>query len=163
MKTRKICLLGDFGVGKTSLTTRFVRNVFSERYQTTVGVKIDTKEIDLRGLPMKLVIWDLAGRDALSTASIQYLRGAAGYLLVADATRAASFEAAKTLHREAQQVLGVVPFVTLLNKADLTGQREIAEDSAAALTREGYSAFDTSALSGENVERAFALLAERIA
>jgi len=160
MKTRKICVLGDFSVGKTSLTSRFVRNVFSERYQTTVGVKIDTLELDLAGEPIKLVIWDLAGTDALSTVSLSYLRGASGYLLVADATRALTFESAKNLHAAAQKFLGPVPFVVLLNKADLAAEREIALDSAAKLREEGWLAFDTSARSGENVEHAFLALAK---
>jgi len=162
MKTRKICLLGDFAVGKTSLIARFVTNVFHERYQTTVGVKIDTKEVSVAGQDVKMVIWDLAGSSALSSTSFNYLRGASGYVLVADATRGSTFETAKTLHASAQKFLGSVPFVVLLNKSDLTMQREIAQSSATDLCAHGWSAFDTSALSGENVERAFLELAGRL-
>lgn len=162
MKTKKICVIGDFAVGKTSLIARFVSNVFSERYHTTVGVKIDTKILSCNGEALKLVIWDLAGSDVISSAAYSYLRGCSGYLLVADATRGASFEVAKSLHATTQGFLGEVPFVLLLNKSDLIGQREIALDSAQTLLAQGWCALDTSALSGENVELAFAQLAERL-
>ncbi len=67
--SRKVCMLGDFGVGKTSLVARYVRNTFSEKYLTTVGVKVDSRVIALPGeIDLKLVIWDIAGRPR-STAS----------------------------------------------------------------------------------------------
>ena len=88
---RKICMLGDFGVGKTSLVSRFVRNTFSEKYLTTVGVKVDSKEVDRGGRgPLKLVVWDIAGKSALDALNMSYLRGASGLLLVADGTREAN-------------------------------------------------------------------------
>ena len=80
MIKKKVCVVGDFAVGKTSLTQKFVNNVFSEKYLTTVGVKIDTMEID----QTKLVIWDLAGRDSLSPINLSYLAGASGVIYVAD-------------------------------------------------------------------------------
>ena len=68
MLTRKICMIGDFAVGKTSLVSRYVRQTFSEAYQTTIGVKIDSKIIQLpSGDDLKLVLWDIAGSNALST------------------------------------------------------------------------------------------------
>ncbi|HET7777303.1 MAG TPA: EutP/PduV family microcompartment system protein, partial [Rudaea sp.] len=63
MLQKKICLLGAFGVGKTSLTQRFVSSIFSDKYLTTVGVKIDKKAVDVGATPVSLVIWDIAGED----------------------------------------------------------------------------------------------------
>ena len=85
---KKICLIGDFAVGKTSLVKRYVDQVFSEDYTTTVGVSIVTKEVQLdRDSMVKLIIWDIAGADKLTTVSHAYLQGANGYVLVADGTR----------------------------------------------------------------------------
>jgi len=83
MIKKKICMVGDFSVGKTSLTQKFVNNVFSEKYLTTIGVKIDTVEVN----ETKLIVWDVAGRDSLSPINASYLVGAAGVVLVADGTR----------------------------------------------------------------------------
>ena len=85
MRAHKLCLLGDFGVGKTSLVARFVRSTFSDKYLTTVGVKVDSKEVALPGrAPLKLVIWDIAGRGTLDAPGANYLRGASALLMVAD-------------------------------------------------------------------------------
>src|SRR5215211_7084781 len=86
---KKICMLGGFSVGKTSLVKRFVESVFSETYLTTVGVKIDKKTVDLGERAVNLILWDVAGEDDISAVrmSYYYLRGCAGYVLVADGTR----------------------------------------------------------------------------
>ncbi|MFN6951418.1 MAG: Rab family GTPase, partial [Albidovulum sp.] len=86
MIQKKICLLGAFAVGKTSLVARFVRSTFSDKYLTTVGVKIDRKDLDLPGTPVTLMLWDLAGEDEFNTVQMSYLRGSAGLLIVADGT-----------------------------------------------------------------------------
>ena len=87
MIQKKICLLGGFGVGKTSLVSRFVHSIFSDKYLTTVGVKIDKKRVDLGSQQVDLVIWDIYGEDDFQKVRMSYLRGASGYLLVADGTR----------------------------------------------------------------------------
>ena len=98
-RAHKVCMLGDFGVGKTSLVARFMRNTFSDRYLTTVGVKVDSKEVDCgeQGA-VKLVVWDIAGGSALDALNMSYLRGAGGLLLVADGTRASTMRTAIDLH-----------------------------------------------------------------
>src|SRR5207302_7436931 len=83
---KKICVLGGFGVGKTSLVKRYIESIFSESYLTTVGVKIDKKTVDLTDRIVNLILWDIAGEDDLSSLRVAYLRGSAGYLLVADGT-----------------------------------------------------------------------------
>ena len=87
MKVKKVCLVGDFAVGKTSLVARFVNHTFSDRYLTTVGVSIKTKIIERAPVgKLKLIIWDIAGEDKFSRAAERYLHGAHGLLVVADGT-----------------------------------------------------------------------------
>ena len=81
-------MLGGFSVGKTSLIKRFVESVFSEKYLTTVGVKIDKKTVDVQGRSVNLILWDIAGEDDTATIRMSYLRGCSGYLRVADGTPA---------------------------------------------------------------------------
>ena len=88
MIQKKVCLLGGTGVGKTSLVAQFVHSIFSDKYLTTVGVKIDKKSVDVDGTDVELVIWDVYGHDDFQKLRVSYLRGTSGYLLVADGTRA---------------------------------------------------------------------------
>ncbi len=99
---KKICMLGGFSVGKTSLVKRFVESVFSETYLTTVGVKIDKKTVDLSDRIVNLILWDLAGEDDISSLRMSYLRGSAGYVLVADGTRPSTLEVALSLRRRVE-------------------------------------------------------------
>ena len=99
-------MLGAFSVGKTSLVKRYVESVFSETYLTTVGVKIDKKTVEVKGRQVALILWDIAGEDEVSTVRMSYLRGSAGYLLVADGTRAASLEVARSLRRASRPSSG---------------------------------------------------------
>src|SRR5258705_13557628 len=116
---KKICLLGAFGVGKTSLTRRYVSSIFSDTYLTTVGVKIDKKLLDVGTTPVSLVIWDIAGEDEVSAVRTSYLRGAAGYLLVVDVTRAQTLSVARSIRERVAAEVGDVPFLCLLNKTDV--------------------------------------------
>src|ERR1044071_1650162 len=83
-------MIGAFAVGKTSLVARFVKSIFSEKYLTTVGVKIDKKSLSVGDQEMTLILWDLAGEDEFMQVRMSYLRGSAGYFLVADGTRRAT-------------------------------------------------------------------------
>src|SRR3984885_14227382 len=116
---KKVCMLGGFSVGKTSLVKRFVESVFSEAYLTTVGVKIDKKIVDLPGRIVNLILWDLAGEDDIASLRMSYLRGAAGYVLVADGTRPSTLDVALSLRNRVETEYGSLPFVLLLNKHDL--------------------------------------------
>lgn len=163
MISKKICMVGDFGVGKSSTVARYVNNVFSEKYQTTVGVKIDTKQLDIsQRQSLKMVIWDIAGTDNLKQMNANYLRGAAAYLLVADGTRAETLETALDLKKQVEAVAGDIPFVGLLNKADLNDDWEIPDSQFDGLLARGWSFYKTSALDGSNVELAFQELAKKI-
>lgn len=161
--TRKVCLLGDFGVGKTSLVQRYVAQAFSEKYLTTVGVKIDSKRIAIdNNRPIKLVIWDLAGSGSLDSVKGTYLRGSAGFILVADGTRASTVEAARALKDEAIRILGKVPFVCFVNKSDLHGLWEVGEEPFADIGGEPVATLMTSAKLGTNVETGFEKIARAL-
>src|SRR4029453_5402347 len=99
MIQKKVCMLGATGVGKTSLVSRFVTSVFSEKYLTTVGVKGDKKTLSGDGGDVTLLLWDIYGQDEFQTVRSSYLRGASGYLLVADGTRQLTLDTARDLQK----------------------------------------------------------------
>ena len=74
MLKKKICMVGQFAVGKTSLVRRFVDSIFDERYLTTIGVKIDRKDVTIDGKSITLMLWDLAGEDELAQLNVSHLR-----------------------------------------------------------------------------------------
>ena len=162
MIKKKICMLGAFAVGKTSLVQRYVENIFSEKYQTTIGVKISKKSITLGNQTIELVLWDLAGKDGISELRTTYLRGASGYLLVVDKTRANTINVASELHNVAQEVLSEIPFIILVNKWDLQGKWDIDEDTIANLRENTGETIITSAKTGMGVNEAFERLAIKI-
>jgi small GTP-binding protein len=160
---KKICMLGGFSVGKTSLVKRYVQSVFSEAYLTTVGVKIDKKTVDLSDRMVNLILWDLAGEDDIFSLRMSYLRGSAGYVLVADGTRPSTLEVALSLRQRVEADCGPLPFVLLLNKNDLLEQWAIRDDELEDLRRNGWWVQSSSARTGEGVEDAFRALAVRVA
>ena len=163
MLHNKICMLGGSGVGKTSLVSRFVSSIFSDTYLTTVGVKIDKKKVSIEGGETTLMLWDIYGQDEFQTVRDSYLRGASGYLLVADGTRHATLETAVVLQRQAATVIGQVPFLLLLNKADLDREWQVDERALVKLVDEGWRVVKTSAKTGDGVEEAFTTLAREMA
>ena len=160
--TAKICVLGEFAVGKTSTVARFVHNVFSEKYLTTIGVKIDTKTVVIDDIELKLVVWDVAGTDKLKTVDIAYLKGSSGYLLVCDGTRGDTFNAALSLLEQANTRFGDVPYVLLVNKNDLSPRWEVKAADIDGAPIPAGRVFRTSAKSGDQVEEAVAALARQI-
>lgn len=159
---RKICLLGDFGVGKSSLVARFVRNTFSDRYLTTVGVKVDSKQVVVANDSVKLVIWDIAGKNALDALNQTYLRGASGVILVADGTREPSLRSALYLLMQAKSLLQNPAAVMLVNKIDLIDRWEILPATLEEL-RKNMPVFESSALTGDGVDAAFQDIARQVA
>ena len=159
MIQKKICLMGAYAVGKTSLVARYVRSIFSEKYHTTLGVKIDKKIVATAHGEVKLMIWDLAGEDDLVGADVDYMRGAAGYILVADGTREASLERAVILQQRICEKIGPVPFLLLINKVDLEADWEVEPAHLEELSRSGWRILRTSAKTGQGVEAAFLSLA----
>jgi small GTP-binding protein len=155
MIVKKVCMLGGYAVGKTSLVKRFVHGIFSDRYLTTIGVKIEKKSVQVEDKELSLVIWDLAGENGFEKVRLSYLRGASGYLLVADGTRAASLQMAIGVHEKAQKTLGDVPFLLLMNKCDLREQWTVTDAEIQDLRDRGWRVLLTSAKDDVAVEEAF--------
>jgi small GTP-binding protein len=153
---KKICMLGGFGVGKTSLVSRFVHSIFSDTYLTTIGVKIDKKTVDVDAERVDMVVWDIHGEDEFQKVRMSYLRGASGYLLVVDGTRRASLDVALGLHANAREMLGQVPAILAINKSDLASAWDI---EPGVLQNLDIPVVRTSAKTGADVEAAFASLA----
>ena len=159
---KKICMVGGFSVGKTSLVKRYVESVFSEAYLTTVGVKIDKKTVTMGDKAVHLILWDLAGEDDMSSLRLSYMRGSAGYVLVADGTRPATLETALALRKRVEADYGPLPFALLINKNDLRDQWAVSDDDIEGLRRDGWWVRSSSARTGEGVEDAFTDLAGRV-
>jgi small GTP-binding protein len=159
---KKVCLLGGHAVGKTSLAARFVKSIFSEKYHTSIGVKIDKKVVRVGSNEVKLMIWDMAGEDEFGAADISYLRGTSGYLLVMDGTRRTTFDRGIELQERAEQTIGPVPFVVLINKSDLSAEWEISDHDVEELAQRGWTVYRTSAKTGASVEESFHALAKEL-
>lgn len=162
MIQKKICMLGAFGVGKTSLVQRYINSIFSDTYLTTVGVKIDKKNVEVGDKTISLILWDIAGEDDTNSIRASYLRGSAGYFLVVDGTRAETLDVARSIQSRLEAEIGKLPFIMLLNKYDLREQWLISETHIDELRQAGWLIFSSSAKTGEGVEAAFQNLAERI-
>jgi small GTP-binding protein len=162
MIQKKICMLGSFAVGKTSLVRRFVESIFSETYHTTVGVKIDKKPIQIDGKQIDLVLWDLYGNDDFQKIRWSYFQGASGYLLVADGTRRATIDRAVALEEHARAEIGSVPFVFVINKCDLVDDWDFDPEMEARLATKSWTILCSSAKTGQGVEEAFSQLARKI-
>jgi len=157
---KKICMVGAFGVGKTSLVARYVRSIFSEKYQTTVGVKIDKKIVQSRGEEVTLMLWDLAGEDALTTVKPAQLKGASGYILVVDGLRRQTLDAVIDLQRRVAEAIATVPFVCVLNKADRRETWEVQPADLEPLVAQHWTLVETSAKTGSGVEELFQTLTD---
>lgn len=160
MIRKKVCMLGSYAVGKTSLVRRFVTDTFSPRYQTTIGVKITKKEVRIAGQDLTLLLWDLHGDDEFQTVKASYLRGASGLFFVVDGTRLETLETARQLVARAQEALGPVPSLLLANKSDLSEAWELGSAPPAGLVVTDMHT--TSAKTGEGVELAFHDLGQRM-
>lgn len=159
---KKVCMLGGLGVGKTSLVRRFVESIFSERYHATVGVKIDRKAMTHAGRLLNLMLWDLQGEVDPRNLREEYLRGAAGFLIVADASRPETLDIALALERRAAEVIPASARLLVMNKQDLIGAGGSDPAARAEPGLRGLAVHRTSALTGEGVDDAFHALADRL-
>jgi len=162
MIQKKVCMLGASGVGKTSLVSRFVMSIFSEKYLTTIGVKIDKKFLTLDGQEVTLMLWDLAGEEKGYPIKLSHLKGSSGIFLVTDG-RNSSLRTALDIRQRVQNELGPLPFVLAANKIDLCREswswEYTREELDERTERLGLIPFTTSALTGTGVDLAFEYLA----
>ena len=160
MIQKKICMLGATGVGKTSLVRQFVQSVFSEKYHATIGVKVDKKVVRVDNREITMMLWDIQGEDDEFKIRPSFLRGASGYILVVDLTRAETLESAKRIQLMIEDEVGPVPFQILFNKNDL--KDDFAIDDSWMVEFAGEKVLRTSAKTGENVEEAFLGLGKKM-
>ena len=155
--TKKIILIGDGGVGKTTLIRKFVYDMFDDKYIQTIGTKVSKKKVVFLNLntDCNLMVWDVQGQrnDPLLT---RYFAGAEGALFVCDVTRQQTLENLPEWISDFHTACGKVPIILLGNKADLLDQAQFGEPDIKALAqRYGADAYTTSAKSGTNVEKSF--------
>ncbi|MBK9307400.1 MAG: GTP-binding protein [Nitrospira sp.] len=162
MIQKKICMLGGFAVGKTSLVRRFVSNVFSDQYRTTIGVTVEKKCVTVDGRGVMLVLWDLYGEDEFQHVRDSYLRGSSGYIVVMDGTRKDTLETALALQQTAATTVGPVPFVSIINKADVRSEWEIDEHVIEQLRDRNWTVLFGSAKLGQGVDELFLNLATQM-
>ncbi|ORC87161.1 putative ras-related protein rab-14 [Trypanosoma theileri] len=160
----KYIIIGDMGVGKSSLMQRFTEQRFRRDLPHTIGVEFGTATVDLNGEAAKLQIWDTAGQERFRAVTRGYYRGAAGALLVYDVARRASFTHIAAWLQDARSSTNPHTVMVLVgNKSDLENEREVSYEEAAKLAAEENMLFvECSALSGENVQQAFLNTAHKI-
>jgi small GTP-binding protein len=160
MVQKKICMVGVFATGKTCLVQRFVHSIFSPRYLTTVGVKIDRKEVSVHGEPVTLLLWDLEGRDGNHDVNPSYVRGAHGLIFVIDGTRRETLDQAFEIRDAVTTQVGPIPSTFALNKSDLADEWKLTPADEEAIAARGLHVVRTSAKTGAGVEATFQWLAE---
>lgn len=161
----KVVVVGDWGVGKTSLIRRFAENTFEHDYKPSIGVNIVTKIIDITGRKLKLQMFDTGGQERFQPLRQRYYTGANAVIFVFDVTRASSAVAIeKKWIEEVEDVLGSdFERIVIANKIDLDPDREVSEYAATQATDRIQGAYyETSALDGRNVHDAFAKLAHEL-
>lgn len=158
--TRQIVLIGDSGVGKSNLLSRFTRNEFSLESKSTIGVEFATRGLTIEGKSVKAQVWDTAGQERYRAITSAYYRGAVGALLVYDISKVGTFENVERWLRELREHADKEIVVMLVgNKADLAELRQVQAEVATEFARGSEVSFiETSALEGENVEAAFSQL-----
>lgn len=161
MIQKKICMVGVYAVGKTCLVQRFVQGIFSVKYLSTVGVKIDRKQMRVGNDDVTLLLWDLEGRDAIMDVNASYVKGAHGVIYVADGTRPETVIALEGLRDMVEETVGKIPSVVALNKSDLVNEWTVSPRSESAAGGDGMHRLRTSAKTGDGVEATFQWLAEQ--
>lgn len=153
---KKVILIGHFGVGKSSLVKRFVHQKFSEDYITTIGVKIDKKELEVNGTTVTMLIWDIAGENSQQKIPTSYRLGAHGALYVFDISRPSTYEGLSEELAYVDKNLPGIPVQVLANKMDLLE----VDERKKVLESLNCEVLETSAKTGEQVETAFKSLAK---
>jgi len=169
---KKVCLLGDAAVGKTSVIRRYVHNQFDEKYITTIGTNVSKKDIKVvfqnqnntnQNYEITLAIWDIIGQKELQSFNLNYFRNANGGIVVCDITRRDTLDSLMMWTSSFFNTIGQVPLVFLVNKYDLLDRAEFQVEELTAIANQfNAPSFITSALTGENVEHAFYTLGEQM-
>ncbi|KAM0001072.1 putative small GTP-binding protein [Helianthus debilis subsp. tardiflorus] len=153
----KIVLVGDSGVGKSNILSRFTRNEFSLESKSTIGVEFATRTLEVDGKTIKAQIWDTAGQERYRAITSAYYRGAVGALLVYDITKNSTFDnLQRWLHELREHADANIVLMLAGNKSDLNHYRAVSEqDGQSFAEKEGLLFLETSALESYNIENAF--------
>ncbi len=158
--SKKICLLGDFAVGKTSLVRRFVYDRFDDKYISTIGVKVSRKTVavprDDEIVELTMMLWDLAGSEEFSRVRASYLRGLSGAILVCDLTRSKTLEDLIIYVRDLQDINPTAKIIIAANKGDLLKRHQVTRAQVEEVANKLDAVFYvTSAKTGSEVEKLF--------
>ena len=158
---RKICLIGDWGVGKTSLIRKFVFDQFDDKYISTLGTKVSKKRIQFKVaeneiIDMNLMIWDIMGQEEFRKIQLMSYKNANGAILVCDLTRKETLNNITKWRSDLFSVATEIPIIILGNKSDLTEKIQFNANELAEIAKEyNVESYITSAKTGENVEKSF--------
>ncbi|MFX1449448.1 MAG: Rab family GTPase [Promethearchaeota archaeon] len=162
-KVYKIVMLGDEAVGKTSIIVQHVEKRFEESYKMTIGTDISAKLMEIDGQNIYLLIWDIGGQKKYKILRDSYLRGAFGAIIVFDVTNKTTYNHVMDWYDEAKLYCGEIPTILVGNKIDLEGTRVMSKDDGLKLAKEIKAEFyETSAKTGENINKVFAKLVDKI-
>ena len=160
----KIVLVGDASVGKTNLMSKYLKNEFKEDSKATVGVEFGAKQFTIDGHGIKAQIWDTAGQERYKAITSAYYRGAKGAFIVYDITRRDTFDSVDRWVNDLTAASDKnITIIVIGNKSDLEDQRQVTkEEGEEKATKLQVAFFETSAFSGENVEKAFEQMVNEI-
>jgi small GTP-binding protein len=164
---KKVCLLGDPAVGKTSLIRKYVYDIFDDSYIPTIGTKVTKKSLEFTigdtPVHLSILIWDILGQKEFMTFHRTYYQGSEAGLLVCDGTRPETIENLVTWIDSFQESVGVVPIIFLVNKMDLIKPEDFDPTAIQRLCDQHNTIFyKTSAKTGDNVEVAFKTISEKL-
>jgi small GTP-binding protein len=153
--SKKVVLVGHFGVGKSSLIRRFVQNEFSDDYLVTIGVHILKKVININNEETTIIIWDIEGKEDIQKVRSSYLIGSSGFIYVVDPTRIHTYQNLNEELKFISKNYSKTPVITVANKSDLI---DIEEFKKEIIEKDLKIDYFSSAKSGENVEEIFRYL-----
>ena len=160
----KLILIGDSSVGKSNILLQYLKGRFDANSKATVGVEFGTKNIEINNKKIKIQIWDTAGQERYRSITSAYYRGAKGAFIVYDITRKETFDNidkwVADLKNNGDDNISIV---LIGNKSDLDERREVSKEEGVQKSEEFKTAFmETSALNGDNIDKAFDELIEQI-
>ena len=160
----KVVIVGDSGVGKTNIMSKYLKNEFHEDSKATVGVEFGSKQFNIQGHQVKAQIWDTAGQERYNAITSAYYKGAKGAFIVYDISRKNTFD---SISRWVSDITATadkkITLILIGNKSDLEDQRQVTKEQGEEKAKEfGLAFLETSASSGDNLEKAFSLMINEV-